>query len=79
MASVPQELIDALAKINTETDNLAVVVTALRDAIKTSMTQADVDSVKTSLSDVATRLSGIAADPNAPVPPGPTPQFRKRP
>jgi len=71
--AVPQELTDALNKIDADTDALAAVVKGLRDKITTTMTQADVDAVKTKLDQVATRLEGIAADPNQPVPPGPAP------
>lgn len=76
--ATPQSLTDAIAKINADTDALATVVTNLRSAISTSMTQADVDAVTATLSAVATRLEGIAADPNAPVPPGPAPTFNKK-
>ncbi len=73
--AVPQALTDALALIDRDTNALATVVTNLRNAISTSMTQADVDAVQASLAAVATRLEGIAADPNTPVPPGPAPVF----
>lgn len=72
--AVPQELTDALQKIDTDTNNLATVVKGLRDQISTGMTPADVSAVQTKLGEVATRLEGIAADPNVPVPPGPPPQ-----
>lgn len=75
---VPQELTDALARINTETDNLAVTVTALRDQIKTTMTTQEVADVTSGLNAVADRLKGIGADPSEPVPPGPTPMFKKK-
>jgi actin-like ATPase involved in cell morphogenesis len=73
--AVPQNLTDILAKIDADTTALAGVVSSLRDQIKTSMTQADVDSVQQKLTDVATRLEATAKDPNAPVPvtPMPTP------
>lgn len=76
--AVPQELTDALKKIDDDTTALAGVVKSLRDQITTSMTQPDVDALKSSLDQVATRLEGIAADPNQPVPPGPLPQAPKR-
>lgn len=75
---VPQELTDALARINAETDNLAVTVTALRDQIKTTMTTQEVADVTAGLNAVADRLKGIAVNPDEVVPPGPTPMFRKR-
>jgi hypothetical protein len=72
--AVPQQLIDALKKIDDDTTALAGVVKGLRDQITTGMTQADVDAIKASLDQVATRLEGIAADPNNPIPPTPLPQ-----
>jgi hypothetical protein len=66
--AVPQEMTDALSKIDTETNELAAVVTDLRSRITTGMTQEDVAAVTGKLGEVATRLDGIAADPNAPVP-----------
>lgn len=74
---VPQSLTDALKAVDDDTNALASVVTDLRSKIKTSMSQAEVDAVTATLGDVATRLTGIAADPNAPVPPGAMPKFKK--
>lgn len=73
--AIPQALTDALAKLDTETTEIAAVVTQLRDAIKTGMTQADVDSVQSTLTALAERLDATAKDPNAPVPEGPVPVF----
>jgi hypothetical protein len=70
---VPQNLQDALAKIDADTDAVAQVVRSLRDQIGTGMTQADVDAVQARLDEIATRLEATAADPNNPVPPGPAP------
>jgi hypothetical protein len=70
---VPQELTDALKKIDDDTNALATVLKTLRDQIGTGMSQTDVDAVKTSLDAVATRLEGLAVDPNQPVPPTPPP------
>jgi hypothetical protein len=67
---VPQNLQDALAAIDADTTALASVVTDLRSKISTSMTQADVDQVTATLTAVGDRLTGIAADPNTPVPRG---------
>lgn len=75
--ATPQALTDALTLIDTDTTALAAVVTALRATISTSMTQADVDAVQATLGSVATRLEGIARDPNQPVPAGPLPKFKK--
>lgn len=65
---VPQELIDALAKIDTATNEVATVVTQLRDLVKTGMSAEDVAVVRGNMTAVADRLTGIAKDPNAPVP-----------
>lgn len=77
--AVPPEVTDMLARIKTATTNLGTVVKSLRDAISTSMTPEDVNSVKGTLGEIATSLEGIAQDPNTPVPPGPAPVFRKKP
>lgn len=71
--AIPQELTDALAKVDEDTNKLAVVVKDLRDQVSVGMTDADVAAVKAKLGEVATRLEGIAADPGAPVPPAPAP------
>jgi hypothetical protein len=75
--AVPQALTDALAKVDTETNNLAAVVTDLRSKIGVGMTQTDVDAVDATLDAISTRLSGIAADPTNPIPAGPGPQMSK--
>jgi len=67
--ALPQKLTDALARLNTETDEMASYVRGLQDTISTSMTQEDVDSVHAGLEAVATRLDGIAKDPENPAPP----------
>lgn len=75
--AVPQALTDALKAIDTDTTAIAAVVDALRATITTSMTQAEVDSVTTTLGGISTRLKATAADPAAPVPPGPVPVFTR--
>ena len=70
--AIPQQMTDALAKIDTATTSLGAVVTGLRDKIKTGMSDADVAAVDAKLAAVATALEGIAADPADPVP-GPLP------
>lgn len=75
--AIPQELTDALAKLDTETTGLATVVTQLRDMIKTGMTPEDVAVVRGNLDAVAERLKGIAHDPNAPIPPEPPVVFAR--
>lgn len=69
--AIPQAMTDALNKIDADTNALAAVVTDLRSKIGVGMSQADVDAVDAKLAEVATRLEGIAADPQNPVPPGP--------
>lgn len=66
--ALPQDILDAFAKIDTETNNLATIITTLRDLVKTGMSADDVAVVRGNLTAVADRLTGIAADPNAPVP-----------
>lgn len=70
---VPQDLTDALNKIDADTDAVAATIKSLDALISTSMTAADVAAVKTTLAATAARLEGIAVDPNVPVPPGPPP------
>lgn len=70
---VPQELTDVLKKIDDDTTALAVVVASLRDSVKTSMTETEVNNFRTTLDAVEARLRATAADPNNPVPPGPQP------
>lgn len=69
-ANMAGALDDVLKRIDDDTTALAGVVTKLRDKIKTSMTQADVDAAKATLSAVADRLEATAADPANPVPQG---------
>ncbi len=72
--AVPSPLSAAIAKINDATNQLATVVTSLRSQVGVGMSQADVDAVDAQLGAIATQLTGIAADPNNPVPPVPTTQ-----
>lgn len=76
--AIPQALTEALAKLDTETTEIAAVVTQLRDAVKTGMTQEDVNAVQSTLTALAERLDATAKDPNAPVPEGPVPVFAGR-
>lgn len=75
---IPQVLIDALDRLNTETNNIAAVVQSLRDRISTAMTQEDVDAVQNTIDAVVNRLQGIAADPNQPIPVDPPPAALRR-
>lgn len=75
--AIPQELTDALAKVDADTTQIATVVKNLRDQITTSMTPADVAAVKDTLSGIATRLEATAVDPSNPVPASAMPKFKK--
>lgn len=66
--AIPQKLTDALARLDTETNEMATYVRELHDKISMSMSQADVDAVHAGLDAVATRLDGIAKDPDNPAP-----------
>lgn len=62
-----------LKRLDDDSTKIAAVVKGLRDRISTSMTQADVDAVNATLGAIGDRLEATAADPAAPVPPGPVP------
>jgi hypothetical protein len=68
-----QALADALAQVDKDTSAVAQTVKSLDALISTSMTPADVATVKGKLSDIATRLEATAADPLVPVVPTPPP------
>lgn len=69
--AISQELQDAMAAIDTATNNVAQRITDLSGQISTGMSQADVTAVVSQLNAEATKLNTIAADPNNPVPPTP--------
>ena len=66
--AVSQAVIDALAKLDKATNDIAAKLQTLADQIKVGMTQADVDSVVGSINTEADKLEGLAADPANPVP-----------
>jgi hypothetical protein len=74
---VPQ-LDDVLKRIDDDTTALATTVKDLRDRLSTSMSQADVDAAKGTLSAIADRLEATAKSPDNPVPPGPAPVMAKK-
>jgi hypothetical protein len=78
--AIPQALTDALNKLNTETNEISEYVKGLKDKISTSMTAEEVASVTAGLDAVSTRLDGLAANPDNPVPPSPPlpESFRRR-
>ncbi len=71
--AVSPELQALLGRLDTDTTAVATAVRSLLDLISTAMTQADVDTVKASLTGIATRLEQTASDASNPVPPGPPP------
>jgi hypothetical protein len=71
--AIPQEMVDVLVRLDTETNEIAVVVRECRAKIKASMSQEDVDAVTRTLGTVADRLDATAKDPDQPVPPGSVP------
>jgi hypothetical protein len=73
MLTMDQKMLDLLDAIDKETDAIATEVTDLRSQISGNMTPADVAAVDTRLQAISDRLTGIAADPAAPVPPAPAP------
>jgi hypothetical protein len=72
---VSQEFQDALSDLDAATNEVATVVDALRNQLKTSMTPEEVSNAKDTLSGVSARLRGIAKNPDDPVPP-PPPEFQ---
>jgi len=60
----------AMARIDQATDDISARITALVAKVGTGMTQAEVDEVNAGLSAEASKLEGIAKDPDAPVPAG---------
>jgi len=62
------EIKAALAKIDAATDNIAADVQRLKERIAPGMTQAEVDEIQKEADRIATKLEGIAADNEDPVP-----------
>lgn len=62
------ELKAALAKIDTATDNIAADIQRLKGQIGTGMSDADVAAVQAEADRIASKLEGIAADSDDPVP-----------
>jgi SMC interacting uncharacterized protein involved in chromosome segregation len=56
------DMLAALAKIDTATNNIAADIKALKDKIGTGMSDADVAEVQGILDSTATKLEAIAAD-----------------
>lgn len=57
------QLLAVLQQIDDETNALAAEVNDLKSKVASSMTQEDVDALKTRLTGVANRLGAIASDP----------------
>ena len=62
------ELKAALKKIDTATDNIAADIQRLKEKVTTGMSDADVAEVQADADRIASRLEGIAADPDNPDP-----------
>ena len=62
------ELKAALKKIDTATDNIAADIVRLKARIGTGMSDAEVADVQAEADRLATKLEGIAADPENPDP-----------
>lgn len=63
-----QETLDMLKEIDDETSSIGKEMDDLRSQIKSGMPQSDVADLKSRLGTLSSRLKGIAADPNNPVP-----------
>lgn len=78
--AVPQSITDALAALDTATNEVATYIAGLKGVISTSMTQADVDMVHNGIDAAVARLKALASDQGNPVPPltpGALPKVKK--
>ena len=62
-----------IAQLNTETNAVAALITALTSKITNSMSDADVATIKAGFATLSDRLTTLAVDPTQPVPPPPAP------
>lgn len=74
---VPQEMTDAIARINAAVPAIAATIQSLKDQISESMTAAEVADVQSQLDSIATQLEGIVAPPE-PTPEPPAPQRHRK-
>jgi len=72
LMALSQDLLDMLAKIDTATTEVGVVIKGLFDQLKNAqITDAEKAGVFAAADAVVAHLTAIAKDPNAPVPPLP--------
>lgn len=67
--ATPQKITDALARLNTETDEMAAYVRDIKEQLSVSMTNEEIEALSAGLEAVAVRLDGIAKDQDNPAPP----------
>lgn len=60
---VPQEMTDAIARINAAVPAIAAKIQSLKDQINQSMTAEEVADVQNQLDGIATQLEGLATEP----------------
>lgn len=68
LMAISQQMKDVLDAIDNETTTIAAELQALRDQIAAGMTADEAASVQARLTAISDRLTGVAADPNNPVP-----------
>lgn len=68
MSQIADDLKALTAKMNDATNALADELTTLKALVKNGMTDAEVAEVEAGLQAVADKLTGLASDPNNPVP-----------
>jgi len=69
LMAVSTETKAVLARIEQATSDLGVRVAAIQSQIGTGMTDADVAAVNSELGDIASKLDGMAKNPEQPLPP----------
>ncbi len=69
--AVADDIKAAIANLDTETTAIGALITSLAGKIKNSMTDAEVADVKGAFTALSDRLTSLAVDPSAPVPPPP--------
>lgn len=68
LMAASQEIRDAMGRIDAATNTIATRLQTLADQIKAGMTPAEVQEVVTGLQAEATKLEGLGANPENPVP-----------
>lgn len=72
--ALAEEIRALLAKIDAATNAVAERIAQLKAQIKNSLTDAEVADIQSQLTAAEARLRAVAADPDNPVPPAPTPE-----